>query len=172
MTGITPPPSSADFGKFVSFVTLLSNPKELAKHVSQFAKAEEGYRRAMGEHEGIMKIAATLEKAEAIKEANEIEATRIKVLNGILDTREKEFDASLERRAKEFGNKVAATTEQIEAKQEGFDRSVNDVNKDLNTRAAALDKREKELLDGQTALETDLTKFNSRKARVDEAYTA
>ncbi|KKM61728.1 hypothetical protein LCGC14_1528820 [marine sediment metagenome] len=170
MRSFTAPPRSIEFSKFVEFTLLLANPQDLKEQIAQFAEATSEYKEAAKQYNDAVKIAKTVDVAEALKLANEEEAQRLSALNKALDEQERSNNKVLSDGKQALSDSVTEQAKIIEAKQRELDNSVSDANANLASQREAIDRREKELLEGQTTLNSDLTNFNSRKARVDEAF--
>ena len=170
MRSFTAPPRSIEFSKFVEFTLLLANPQDLKEQIAQFAEATSEYKEAARQYNDAVKIAKTVDIAEALKLANEEEAQHLSALNKALDEQERNINKTLADGQQALSDNITKEAKVINAKQKELDNSVSDANRDLASQREAIDRREKELLEGQIALNSDLANLNSRKARVDEAF--
>ncbi len=166
------PPSSNDFAKYVGFVTLLSNPKELSKNIKQFNEAQQDYEEARKGYDDAVKIAKTVDIAEALKLANEEEAFRLKTLGKSLYDKEKAVDDLLAKKHTNFKSETRRVAAELNTKQSQFDQEVTNRNAELEAWDVRLNKRESVLADDLARLEKEKRVFKDKVTRVEQAYKA
>lgn len=172
MTASFPPPRSLEFNKFIEFVILLANPKELSKDLKQFKEASNEYIKAKKAYEDALKIAATVEEAESIKEANNAEASRLKVLNQTTAEQKRSVETLLAKKHEDFQTEATKTKNELEAEREELTRIMDNNNVTFNTQSEDLERREKILADGLESLKREKRIFKEKRTRVEQAYEA
>ncbi len=166
------PPSSNEFAHLVDFVTLLADPKLLSKHVKEFNLAQLSYQEAKNKYDDAVKIAATVEKAEAMKEANEAEASRLKVLDRSIQNKEESIEKVLAKKDHDFNREIARAREKFKAEQDEFNHTVTTTNTKFDIQNEDLSKRESELANELADLEKEKRLFEGKRSRVEQAYEA
>lgn len=166
------PPSSAEFGKFVEFVTLLSSPKRLASNVKQFAESEASYREAKKEYDDAIQIAATIEKANAIKERSEVEYSRVKTENTALDARLASIDVEIEEKKKTYYAEANIISKELDDKAAAHLNAVTKYEAKVAKQEAAFEKREDRLNEGEKTLDREMKALEDRHERVERAFEA
>jgi len=166
------PPKSIEFSKFIEFTLLLANPKELKAELDQFAKATASFKKAAKQHSDAVKIAATIDIAEAMQVANSEEASRLKVLGKQIDAKNKASDDRIAQDTKDQATQTQRVENSLARKQNEFDVETKKASASLARREQALAKGKAELADGIRNLETSQTNFAARKAKVEDAYAS
>ena len=166
------PPGSNDFAKFVGFVTLLSDPKELSKNIKQFDEAQGDYEVARKDYDNAVKIAATVEIAEALLVSNQEEAARLKVLDKSMYDREKAVDNLLAKKHQDFKKETRKTVAELTARESELNHTITSSNVALEAQEQNLSNRETALVDGLANFEKEKRIFENKKSRVEQAYEA
>ena len=166
------PPSSNEFGKFVEFVELLSNPKKLKENLTQFKNATSDFNKAAKELSDVKKIAKSVAIAEALRVSNEEEASRLKVLKKALDARDQESDTKMARNQKAIDKTNKEFTAEVERKRNEIDALARNTNLTLERREEAVGKREDEIVVAEGQLKNHTARLKQKEERIAEAFHA
>lgn len=166
----SPPPASGDFSKFIEFARLLTDPKKLNKHIDQFEKASKEYIEATKKYADALKIATTLDEANAIKECCEIEVALVKSQNVALDARLTSIDGEISVKKEKFTSDAEKVRKALEDREVAHLSAVAEFKANAAAQEEAMGRREDVLNEGEARLERELGAIKEKKARVDEAY--